>query len=225
MAHHQAEVEEVTAKSDALLVNLGATEYIRQIELSSAVKGKLLVFDPVGVGASKFRRNFAIDYIKAYKPELIRGNLSEIMALIEGTNTSRGVDSEIKLDTVSEESISRSLVDFAHRQNSIVIATGESDYVSDGKRAYIVSNGSKYMSKFTGSGCMLSGVLSAFLAAENNLEFAVNALAFYGIAGEIAELNFIDQPIAFASYKLKFIDNLSIFESFDNYEVKIKQII
>lgn len=43
--------------------------------------GKPWVLDPVGAGATNLRTNTATDLVVSYKPTVIRGNPSEIMAL------------------------------------------------------------------------------------------------------------------------------------------------
>jgi len=60
--------------------------------------------------------------------------------------------------------------------------------ISDGDRVIAVSNGHRYMSKITGSGCILSGVIGAFISiSENNVFEAVQmAHGTFGIAGEKA---------------------------------------
>lgn len=64
--------------------------------------------------------------------------------------------------------------------------TGMTDLVTDGKTCYCISNGRPEMRRITGTGCMLSGLMTAFLAAnpEHKLEAAAAAAVMMGVAGE-----------------------------------------
>ena len=58
--------------------------------------GKAWVLDPVGVGATNLRTKTATDLVASYKPTVIRGNPSEIMAL------AKSVCSELNLQISGE---------------------------------------------------------------------------------------------------------------------------
>ena len=93
MAHHPLEVAEITEGTAALVCNFGAiADYeamlaagCRAHELKHAI-----VVDPVGVSGSTYRRNQCTAYIKAVHPTCIRGNYSEMKALIENCKTVTG---------------------------------------------------------------------------------------------------------------------------------------
>lgn len=71
--------------------------------------------------------------------------------------------------------------------NSTVVITGEIDVISNNKGTNLVTNGDPLLIKVTGSGCLLSSVIGAFAAVNNNiLEAATSAVSFYGIAAEKA---------------------------------------
>ena len=81
MAHHTLEVEEITAGTNALVCNLGATECLEAMELAgekAAALGHPIVLDPVGVAGSTFRRNKCMALMERVHPTCIRGNYSEI---------------------------------------------------------------------------------------------------------------------------------------------------
>ena len=67
---------------------------------------------------------------------------------------------------------------FAAKSGSIVAITGAIDLVSDGEKCYVIRNGRPEMGKITGTGCQLSGLMTAYLAAnpEKPLEAAVTAV-------------------------------------------------
>lgn len=66
--------------------------------------------------------------------------------------------------------------------------TGAIDLVSDRvRKCYVIRNGRPEMGKITGTGCQLSGMMTAFLVAnpDNHLEAAAAAVCTMGLAGEI----------------------------------------
>ena len=104
MAQGLHEVEDVTSICSSLVLNLGTLEErtIPAMEAAgrkAAGLGLPVILDPVGVTASRFRRQTAIDIIRKTSPSVIRGNEAEIRALNqelrghEAGNTC-GVDSE-----------------------------------------------------------------------------------------------------------------------------------
>ena len=82
----EEEVEEFVNLVSALLINIGtlSTPWIRSMHKAAAKArelGKAWVLDPVGAGATNLRTKTAKDLVLSYKPTVVRGNPSEIMAL------------------------------------------------------------------------------------------------------------------------------------------------
>ena len=75
---------------------------------------------------------------------------------------------------------------YADKYHLIMIASGEKDIITDGTAIYICENGDAKMAKITGSGCMSSVMLGAFLGTEPSVQSAAACSAFDGIAGELA---------------------------------------
>ena len=65
--------------------------------------------------------------------------------------------------------------------------TGAIDLVADADKCYVIRNGRAEMGKITGTGCQLSGMMTAFVAAnpDSKLEAAAAAVCTMGLAGEI----------------------------------------
>ena len=85
MVHSREEVAEFAALSQALTVNIGtaSTEWgLSMVEAARVMQkaGRPWVFDPVGVGATKFRQALS-DRLLDLHPTVVRGNASEIMTL------------------------------------------------------------------------------------------------------------------------------------------------
>lgn len=186
MAHHPQEVEEITQGCAALVCNLGATESYEAMQ-KAAVKssecGHPIVIDPVGTGGSAFRRNYFKELCRQADITCIRGNASEIEALVTDSPTVTGVDAisahetrdkiteagktaktgeTANADKIAEAEMAQML---ARRHGCIVVVSGEVDVVTDGAAVYRIENGSPIMADITGTGCMLSALLSAHLAA------------------------------------------------------------
>lgn len=187
MGHAREEVADLTALAGALTVNIGTpsphwAEAMVEAAEAAGARGTPWVLDPVAVGATPYRRRIAGDLL-ARRPTVIRGNASEIRALVAEQGSGRGVDSTDSTRAVAEEA--RRL---AERTGSVVAVTGEADLVTDGPRAFWVHGGDPLMARVTALGCALTGVVAAFVAAEGDdaLAATASALACYAAAGEQA---------------------------------------
>lgn len=185
MADCIEEVEEITRTANSLVLNFGVPSVakIQSLLLAGKIaneKGIPIVFDPVGCGATDFRRNAAQEILREVKISVIRGNLSEIKSLYDTRNEMRGIDTDGDEDRFLAASR------LAKKINSIVVITGAKDVVTDGRQNYIVENGCVEMTRITGTGCMCSALAGLFLGADkdNPLLATVYSVACMGIAGE-----------------------------------------
>lgn len=190
MAHAADEVAEMAMIAGALVINIGTLDAAWVASMLKAGKAKheaggVVILDPVGVGATAYRTDTAWRIIEECHPDIIRGNASEIMALINADIKSKGVDSSCSSDDAVE-----SAKKLAVRTGSIVVISGETDYVTDGSRVETIANGSRMMPRVTAMGCTASSMVGAFAAVNPDLfEASLNAMALMGVAGEIAALN------------------------------------
>ena len=155
----------------------------------AAELGHAILLDPVGAGASALRTNTAVSLMEEIPFSVIRGNISEIKTLASGSGTTKGVDADVA-DAVTEENLDEAVAFakvFAEKANCVVAITGAIDLVSDGKSCYVIRNGRPEMGKITGTGCQLSGMMTAYITAnpEHTLEAAAAAVCVMGLAGEI----------------------------------------
>jgi hydroxyethylthiazole kinase len=158
----------------------------------------------VGTGSirSKLLRQF-----KEYKPTVIRGNASEIIALaglwgLEGgevVSKVRGVDS---IDTVMEAKTAA--VSLAKWTGGAVAVSGKTDLVTDGKVVALSYGGSHFMTKVTGAGCSLGGVAAVYAAVASPFIAALTATAVYNLAGSRAEKK-VEGP---GNFQTQFLDEL-----------------
>lgn len=233
MADEPEEVEEITSICGGLNINIGTLNK-RSIEAmflagkkANELNHKLLL-DPVGAGASNLRTNTAIKLMEQLKFDVIRGNISEIKTLALGSGSTRGVDADIA-DTVTEENLDdgiKFIKDFAKKSGSIIAITGAIDLVSDGDKCYVIRNGRSEMGKITGTGCQLSGMITAFIVAnpENKCEAVAAAVCTMGLAGEIAWSR-MQEGDGNATYRNRIIDAIynidkDTLDKGANYEIR-----
>ena len=237
MAHHPEEMEEFAAVCDALVCNMGATESLEAMmaagKADTAGPSRPVVIDPVGCATSAFRRRKCLELIDAVHPACIRGNGAEIRALATDHRTARGVDdlflqektegpadkngqsgAEISEDqpssdfSLSEETV-RCARQLSRMTGAIVIASGETDYVVCGDRVYSVRGGSAWMTRVTGTGCMLSVLLGAFLAVENSALSAAACCGMMNVCAERAQEHTAAEHGGTGTFRVHLIDELS----------------
>ena len=132
-AHEVDEVEDMVTICGSTLINIGTLSK-RWIEgmIKAAKKahelGKSWVLDPVGAGATPLRMETCKELLK-YRPTVIRGNASEILALAGTVSSGRGVDS-----TDSSHAALNAGKALAKEYECVVGITGAVDYVTDGDR-------------------------------------------------------------------------------------------
>lgn len=187
MAHADDEVADMVDIAAALVVNIGtlSPQWVGAMHLAmrrARDTGVPVVFDPVGVGATRYRTRTAQSLIGEVAPTIIRGNASEIKALVAAGATTMGVDSS---------DASASAIDAAralHEGCGAVIAiTGATDYIVGGDTPIELSNGDPLMARVTGLGCTASALCGAMVAVSDSpSRAAAHALAVLGIAGEVA---------------------------------------
>lgn len=221
MAHHPLEVEEITAKTSALVCNFGAIaeyEAMEKAGLAAAFLGHAIVVDPVGVAASTYRREKCQELLERVHPVCMRGNYSEIRAMMEHCHTAAGVDSnDSSLDV-------KALKAYAGQHHLIVVASGECDIITDGTDTYLCENGDERMAAITGSGCMSSAMLGAFLGVDCSVQSAAACCAFMGIAGELAAKKTKELAGGTMTFHQLLIDRISLMTDEDFLLCQIQRI-
>lgn len=193
MADAPEEAAEITALCDGLSLNLGMPnpQKLSAMFAAGAAANRRripVVFDPVGVGVSQFRRESAQKLLDEIKFTAIRGNLSEMRVLAGVEGNCLGVDAGDGIDEKNLAQVARFAKDFAQKTGAIIAISSAIDLVADGAVVYVVRNGTPMLSQLSGSGCLLSALLTAYLASnpERQLEGAVTALCAMGLCGEKA---------------------------------------
>ena len=217
MAYAEEEVGTITSICNATALNIGTitSEVFYAMLLAGKAANELahpLVFDPVGVGASDYRKDCAERLLETACMTLIRGNAGEIATLCGIQWQSKGVDSgagNYDLQNLAKEA--------ALKFNCMIAISGETDWVSDGKRTVGVKNGKALMTQVTGMGCLLTAVSAAFLAVDQSLDSVIAAHSLYGIAGDHA----YQKSQAPGTFQMHFIDQLYLLNEADNQYINI----
>lgn len=233
MSDEVEDVEDITSICNGLNINIGTLH-------KSSIEGMLragkkandlhhpILLDPVGAGASKFRTETALGLMQELNLAVIRGNISEIKTLALGNGTTKGVDADVS-DAVTEENLEQAIEfvkAFSKKTGTIIAVTGRIDLVTDGNRCYVIRNGRPEMGKITGTGCQLSGMMTAFITAnpDEMLEAAAAAVCAMGLAGEIGWSR-MQTGDGNATYRNRIIDAIynmtgDILEKGANYEIR-----
>lgn len=188
MAYAKEEVADMAKIAGALVLNMGtltSTEVEAMIIAGKAANeaGVPVIFDPVGAGATPFRTATARELLNKVNIAVIRGNAAEIANVVGENWAIKGVDA------AHEEGDVVTLAKMAAKQlKTVVVVTGVQDVVSDGDSAYIITNGHSMLANVTGTGCLLTSVIGAFVAVEKKriVEAVLEALCAYEVAAELA---------------------------------------
>ncbi len=223
MAEIECEMAEIMAVSGALVMNLGLLDEPYLAAMRSAAKaakeqGKPIILDPVGAGASKLRDRVCAEMIELARPDIIRGNMSEIRTLCGGSIESRGVDASSD-DEVTDENrgeFGELVKSLAEKTGSVVCATGAIDVIAapDGRVCY-VKNGHEMLCGVTGTGCMCSAMTGAMAAAGDPFTAAAAAVVMLGIAGEQAHEYTAENEAGIGTFKVKLFDYIYLMSDED----------
>ncbi|KAI0743772.1 Hydroxyethylthiazole kinase [Daedaleopsis nitida] len=170
MATAPEEMADLAKVAGALLVNFGTIQNLDGM-LSAGFNynqnRKPVVFDPVGVGATDYRRTSAATLLNAWQATVIKGNSGELGALANSTEVhAKGVDS-FGSDFADPAGFVRNL---ARKERAIIVLTGVTDYISDGTTVVRLSNGHPLLGEITGSGCMVGTAVATFCGGASMAE-------------------------------------------------------
>ena len=223
MAKHIDEVSAITKNADALLINIGniSDADMLVMEKSAEVANRYdipIVFDAVGVACSDIRLSFAEKIITKYSPNIVKGNISEMSALLKGELCAKGIDvssSDAALTIDERILLAQTLAD---NLKTTIVMTGKTDIVTNGEKTFLIKNGDELMSFVTGTGCMLGALICTFLNKnkEDALTRTVLAASYFAVAGELAAMK-ANGPGSFKGIFFDYIYSLS----FDEYKKNV----
>lgn len=216
MADDPNEAAEITAMCDGLVLNMGTPNPRKLRALLRAGReanrlGHPVILDPVGIGSSAMRRRAGRQLLEQVRFAAIRANTAEISTLVRGTSARRGVDAE--MEEAAIDAVVHNASQLSKKTGAVVIVTGDTDIVTDGTAVYRIHNGHPMMRTVTGTGCQLSALLGAYIAAnpEEPVRAALAAVCAMGLAGQIAyeRLGPLDGNASYRNYLIDAICHLT----------------
>ena len=225
MSEAPEEAKDIFKVTEGLLINIGTLTRQTGADMLEIAKqandlGVPIVFDPVAVGASQFRKDYCQQFLNQVDVDVIKGNASEILTLVDAETTMKGTDSAANIDHV------QIALKAYEKYNTAIIVTGKNDVIVQDHQIIELTNGSPLLTKITGAGCLLGAVVASFLLRQKhpNIEALIEAVSIYNIAAEHAELSLgADLPGTFlVSFinALNQVDDASYHQEIKKREVK-----
>lgn len=195
----------------AMYINMGTLLPVYEETLPRTVRAlqterKPWVLDPVGIGLGALRRKILREF-QAYRPGVIRGNASEIIALANlwglasgrARDGVRGVDATDSVDAARAAAIALAL-----ETGGAVAVSGPVDLVTDGHQVIRVRGGSRFLPLITGAGCSLGGAIAVYAAVGKPFIAALAGTMAFDLAAARAE----EGGMGPASFQVRFLDEL-----------------
>ena len=189
MSDEARDVEDIVSISQALVINIGtlnerAVESMLLAGRKANSLGVPVILDPVGAGASRYRCEVTDRLLREVRFTVIRGNLSEMSYIAGLGGGTKGVDSSLTEKDRDPAAVAAAV---SSSFSAVAAITGRVDTVCYGSRVARISSGCAEMGSITGTGCMLSGVIGAFVGASDDaFRAAAAAIAAMGASGEAA---------------------------------------
>lgn len=176
---------------------------VRLAARSAHQAGVPWVLDPVAVGAGASEYDQVVQSLLRFKPQAIRGNASELIALAGGDGAGKGVET-----TLNSADALPFIQDFSGRSGCITAVSGPTDYITDGERTYQVAGGDVRLTQVTGAGCSLGALIAALLST--HIEPLAAVAVAHVLYSEAAQRAASAQGTA--SFALRFLDELSLLD-------------
>lgn len=208
MATGLEEVADMVNLADALVINFGTMDerlYTAMVRAGGVAneRGIPVIFDPVGVGATRYRTEKARELLQHVHVEIIRGNASEVHALSGATVTTRGVDAGKVWISVDEIAIKAS-----RQYECVTVVSGEQDVVTDSASFVKIANGDQRLTRVTGTGCMATSLIGCFSGVTDDyFAAAVAGISVMGLAGERAGKR-LSANEGIGTFKVKLMDHI-----------------
>lgn len=205
MAHAVEELEQMVSICSATVINIGTLDDRSVESMVQAMRyarkfQKPTVIDPVGIGATSFRKESVAKILAESTPTVIRGNASEIISLSGIEIESKGVD-----NTASINNSIKPAIQLCDKLDCVISVSGTVDVVVSKDRIAMAYNGSPMLEKVTGVGCSLSAIHAAMLAVcDDPFIASLSAVTLMGVCGEIASEN----SVGSGSLQVNLLDKL-----------------
>ena len=105
----------------------------------------------------------------------------------------------------------------------MILASGKTDIVTDGKTVVFVNNGVMQLAQITGTGCLLGMLCGCYLSVDRSINALITACVVLGICGELSQTEKGN-----GTFFINLMDNLSVLkneqiEKLLNIEVKTNE--
>ncbi|API92806.1 hydroxyethylthiazole kinase [Virgibacillus pantothenticus] len=186
MAKAEEEAGEMASIADGVLINIGTSTLTELPAMKLAgkaanKKGVPVVLDPVGIGATSFRKDVVKQLLQEVQFTAIKGNAGEMAKLVDIPWEVKGVES------VGDGDGKEIAAKVSEMYRTTAVVTGETDFICNEGNVIQNTTGHRYLEKITGAGCLLGSILTACLTTEAPIEDqAFAAVYFYGLAAEYA---------------------------------------
>ena len=174
------ELDDILTISKVLYLNIGTLSSSKIFVTAATIakdKKIKVILDPVGVGASSLRSEATFEILKTNAVSVLKGNYSEIKYIYHQKSNQMGVDSN-----ETEKGMEEIVKQLAKKYNATVVATGPTDYISNGDTTIKIEQNSLQLTQLTGMGCVLGAVISSFVSKNlNNVFDSVVAACTYFI--------------------------------------------
>lgn len=174
----EQEIEELLKLSKAVVISLGKLddEFIHLCEKICQASNQLnkpIILDPIGAGASCYRTDTSLNLIKNHKISVVRGYPSEIAGLLNAQLIPIGTESTVN-DLVCENA--RLL---SEKYDMAVVVSGRINTVIDHDMIEHFNFDSSLVQKVAGISGLLSSIIGAFHAIEENRFIAASSAVRY----------------------------------------------
>ncbi|MFC3958217.1 hydroxyethylthiazole kinase [Halovivax cerinus] len=210
MSDTPGDAEEMVHGASAVLLNIG-TASPQEVETMAAVGAAAneldvpVVFDPVGVGATPTRDEYAEQLLSTVDFTAIKGNYGEVSALAGVEADVAGVESVGEYEEIADTA--RALADST---GATVVASGVTDVLATTDEVFEIAAGHERMGQIVGTGCVLGATIATFAGVvDDAAEAALAGTIAFGLAGEQATSTDHDGP---ESYRVAFLDTIASME-------------
>lgn len=204
MAQDIKEMEDITKISSATLINMGVPSddkiaaYIVAGKTANSI-GHPVIFDPVGVGASEYRKKCARNILENVRPDIIRCNQEEAEVLLGFKDT--GDD----LTNFGKNEIPQ--YDFSHNERDVLESTKNGELISNGVESSIKLTEAEQekvaigLAKKYDAVAFISGSLDVISDGENILKIAGGDARMRKVSGTGCMLSALCTLFAAGEYK------------------------
>jgi len=166
MVEAENDVDQFIPYAQALYLNIGTltseqTRAMRIVVPLAKERKTPVLLDPVACGVIPVKMDFVRSLLEGGGITFVKGNSAEILSLAGKSGQARGVDAIANAEEAAEREVREACRALAEKYSCVVVATGEKDFMSNGTEVLELRGGSALLTRFSGSGCVLGGLIAA----------------------------------------------------------------